>query len=68
MSLINKVAGELAGMFVGDARLAVTVIAVVAATAAICASGLPPLLGGAMLVGGSLCVLLDSVRRVARNR
>ena len=65
MTLIKDVAAELASMFVGDARLALGIVVVIAVAAAISLSGLP-LAGGAVLLAGSLAVLLDSVRRAAR--
>jgi hypothetical protein len=68
MTLIKEVATELAAMFVGDARLTLAILAVIAAAAAICLSGLDPLVGGAALLLGSLAVLLESVRRGARPR
>jgi len=68
MNLIREVAAELAGMFVGDARLSLAILIVIAAAAAVCLAGLPPLLGGGVLLAGSLAVLLDSVRRAARPR
>ncbi|HEX3536080.1 MAG TPA: hypothetical protein VHU15_04885 [Stellaceae bacterium] len=68
MTLIKDVAVELAGMFVGDARLTLAILAVIAAAAAICLSGAEPLIGGAALLLGSLAVLLDSVRRGARSQ
>lgn len=68
MSLINEVLSELAGMFVGDTRLSLMVLAVIAAAAAIALSGLPPLAGGGVLLAGSVAALLDSVRRGSRLR
>jgi formate hydrogenlyase subunit 3/multisubunit Na+/H+ antiporter MnhD subunit len=68
MNLIKEVLTELVSMFVGDSRLSLLVLAVIAAAAAICLSGLPPLAGGAALLLGSLAVLLDSVRRASRPR
>jgi hypothetical protein len=68
MTLIKEVATEFAAMFVGDPRLTLAILAVIAAAAAICLSGLDPLVGGAALLLGSLAVLLESVRRGARPR
>jgi hypothetical protein len=65
MTLLKDVAAELVGMFVGDARLALGIVVVIAAAAAISRSGLP-LAAGVLLLAGSLAVLLDSVRRAAR--
>ena len=68
MNLIKEVATEFAAMFVGDARLTLAILAVIAAAAAICLSGVDPLVGGAALLLGSLAVLVESVRRGARAR
>jgi hypothetical protein len=68
MTLIKEVVTELAAMFVGDARLTFAILAVIAAAAVICLSGLDPLVGGAALLLGSLAVLLESVRHGARPR
>ena len=68
MNLIRDVASELAGMFVGDARLSLAILIVIAAAAAVCLAGLPPLLGGGVLLAGSLAVFFDSVRRAAQVR
>lgn len=68
MSILRDVAVELFGMFVADARLTLALLGVVAAAAA--AVGYfpgTPLAGGAILAGGSLLVLLASVRRAARR-
>lgn len=68
MSILRDVAVELFGMFVADARLTLALLGVVAAAAA--AVGYFPgtqLAGGAILAGGSLLVLLASVRRAARR-
>jgi hypothetical protein len=68
MNLIKEVAAELAGMFVGDSRLTLAILAVIAVAAAICLSGADPLIGGAALLAGSLAVLVDNVRRGAHPR
>ena len=67
MNLLKEVVGELAGMFAGDLLLSLAVLAVVAMTAVIAWSGLDPLLGGAVLLAGSLGLLVESVRRGARR-
>lgn len=68
MNLIREVAAELADMFVGDARLSLATLVVIAAAAAVCLAGLPPLLGGGVLLAGSLAAFFDSVRRAAQAR
>jgi predicted phage tail protein len=68
MNLVKDLAAEFAGMFVGDTKLTLAILAVVAGAAAIAASGFTPLLAGAVLLVGTLAVLLDSVRRGARSR
>jgi hypothetical protein len=55
-------------MFVGDSRLTLAILAVIAVAAAICLSGADPLIGGAALLAGSLAVLVDNVRRGAHPR
>jgi hypothetical protein len=66
MNVLREVAEELFSMFVGDARLAIGVLLVVAvATAA--ATFVQPWLGGAVLLLGSLGLLLDSVLHAARK-
>jgi hypothetical protein len=68
MNLIREIAGEIASMFVGDARLSLAILAIVGVAAAMRGlSGLDPLLGGAVLLVGSLAVLIESVRRSARR-
>ena len=66
MNLIKEILGELAGMFAGDWRLSLLILAVVAAAAGVSLAGLP-LAGGAVLLAGSLAVLFDSVRRAAQR-
>ena len=66
MNLIREILEELLSMFVGDARLAVGIAAVVAAAAAL-AIFTQPWAGGATLLAGCLAVLLDSVLHTARR-
>jgi hypothetical protein len=69
MSMIQEIAAEFVGMFLGDLRLAAAVIALVAATAAlvdVAHSG--TLLGGLALLGGCLVILIESVRHAAKPR
>jgi hypothetical protein len=68
MSVVVEVLKELWSMFVGDRRLTLLVLAVVALTAlAAVALSAPPLVSGGMLVAGALAVLADSVMQAARR-
>ena len=68
MKIIRLVAKEFFGMFVDDGSLALLALVLVAAvTAAVKLLALPPLLGGALLLVGCLAILLQSVRRAARE-
>jgi hypothetical protein len=67
MKMLGEIAAELAAMFVGDARLSITILAVIALAAAIIAiGGVDPLVGGAVLLVGSLSALVENVRHSAR--
>jgi len=69
MSLIREVIGELAGMFLADARLSGATLALVALVAVLLlALPLPALLGGALLLFGCLAVLVEATLREARRR
>jgi hypothetical protein len=69
MSILKDVLSELFKMFVSDARLTAAILAVVAVTAALTrGTGLSPLVGGAVLLSGSIAVLVLSVDREARRR
>lgn len=68
MNLLKDVLGELIGMFVGDARLSVAVLAVVAVSAVVVrVAGMDPLVGGAVLLAGCLLVVVEGVRRNAQR-
>lgn len=67
MNLLRDVIAELVGMFVGDARLSAAVLAVVAASAAARVIGADLLVVGGILLGGSLLVMVEGVRRSARR-
>ena len=64
MSMLSLIARELLGMFVGDNKLALYILAVVA-LAALCATvlHLNALAAGALLLLGCLAVLVESVLR-----
>jgi hypothetical protein len=70
MKFLGEVAGELFGMFVGDSRLALGVLAIVAAAALLAEStGFSPLVGGNVLLLGGPILLIENVRRsAARTR
>ena len=69
MAIFKEFAAELIGMFFGDTRLAAALLALVAATGLLIDfAGVDHLLGGAMLLCGSLALLVVSVCRAARPR
>jgi len=69
MSILKDVLAELFGMFVADARLTAAILAVVALVAVLIdGAGVHPLIGGGLLLIGSLGVLVAAVLWAARNR
>jgi hypothetical protein len=67
MTMLKELAAELIGMFVGETRLTISILAVVAAVGSLVDFiDLDPLLGGAALLFGSLALLIESVCRSAR--
>lgn len=69
MSILRDVLAELFGMFVADARLTAAILAVVVLVALMIeAGGVAPLLAGAVLLTGCLCVLVVAVMAAARKR
>jgi hypothetical protein len=66
MRIVGDVAKELLGMFLADARLTKTILILVAVVAAI-AAALNPILGGAMLLLGSLHAVVEAAVREARR-
>ena len=69
MTILRELAAELIGMFFGDTRLAAALLALVAATGLLIDfAGLDHLMAGAMLLFGSLALLVVSVCRAARPR
>ncbi|MDG4893293.1 MAG: hypothetical protein EOR72_11900 [Mesorhizobium sp.] len=67
--MIRLVFKGLVGMFVDDGNLALLALILIAlVTAAVKVLGLPPLVGGFLLLGGCLAILLESTRRAARGR
>jgi hypothetical protein len=66
MTLLRDIATELVAMFIGDLRLTIGVLAIVAATGlSIDLLGLHPLIGGAVLLLGCPILLIENVRRSA---
>ena len=67
MRMLKELAAELIGMFVGETRLTISILAVVAAVGSLVDFiDLDPLLGGAALLFGCLVLLIESVCRSAR--
>jgi hypothetical protein len=67
MTMLKELAAELIGMFVGETRLTISVLAIVAAVGSLVDFiDLDPLLGGAALLFGCLVLLIESVCRSAR--
>jgi hypothetical protein len=68
MRMLEELAAELVGMFVGETRLTISVLAIVAlAGSLVDFIGLDPLLGGAVLLVRSLTLLVESVLRGVRS-
>ncbi len=69
MSILKDVFSELFSMFVGDARLTVSILILVGIVALLVRSlALPTLASGAVLLIGCLAILIESVLREARIR
>ncbi len=69
MTLLRDIAGELAGMFFADIRLAGAVLLLVSVVATVVRIlGAPPLIGGAVLLIGCHAILVEAVVREARRR
>jgi hypothetical protein len=67
MTMLKELAAELIGMFIGEKRLTISILAIVAAVGSLVDFiGLDPLLGGAALLFGSLILLIESICRSAR--
>jgi hypothetical protein len=67
MTMLKELAAELLGMFVAERRLAIAVLAIVAAAGSLVnLAGIEPLVGGAVLLFGCLILLVESVCRSAR--
>lgn len=69
MSVLGDILSELFGMFVSDARLTAAILALVLIAAVLIdTTDLPPLVGGGVLLLGSIAILVASVGRAARAR
>ncbi len=67
MTMLKELAAELIGMFVGEKRLTISVLAIVAAAGSLVdLIGLDSLLDGAALLFGCLILLVESVCRSSR--
>jgi hypothetical protein len=68
MTTLKELVAELIGMFLGEKRLTVMVLALVAVAGALVDFiGLDELIGGAVLLFGCPIVLIESVCRAARR-
>jgi hypothetical protein len=67
MTMLKDIAAEIIGMFVGDARLTLAVLAIVGAATAMIKLGVAPLGAGGLLLAGCLFVLIESIWRGARS-
>lgn len=69
MTILKDVIAELVSMFVGDFRLTVAILAVVAVAAGLIdLAGVDPLIGGAVLLAGCLAVVIATVHWTARRQ
>jgi hypothetical protein len=67
MTMLKELAAELIGMFVGETRLTISILVIVAAVGSLVDFiDLDPLLGGVALLFGCLVLLIESVCRSAR--
>jgi hypothetical protein len=65
--MLKEIVTEIIGMFVGDARLTLAVLAVVGAATVMIKFGVDPLGAGGLLLAGCLLVLIESIWRGARS-
>ena len=69
MTMLRAVVAEIIGMFVGDARLALAILATIAGAAVLIRlTPVDPLVGGLLLFLGCPILLIENVRRSARTR
>ena len=68
MTMLKQIFAELISMFVGDARLTLAVLAIVAGVAALIKiAGIDPLGAGVILLVDCLGLLIENVHRSARS-
>ena len=68
MTMLREIIAELIGMFIGDARLTLAVLALVASVAALIKlADVDPLAAGVVLLVGCLGLLIENVHRSARS-
>ena len=68
-SIVGDVAKELLGMFLADARLTISILILVAVAAGLVDwLRVNPVVGGGLLVVGSLLILVEAVVREAKQR
>jgi hypothetical protein len=66
--MLKELMSEFIGMFIGDARLSLAILAIVASAATLVhLTSIPPLVGGAILLFGMLALLIENVRRAAQT-
>jgi hypothetical protein len=69
ISIVGDVAKELLGMFLADARLTLSILVLVAIAAGLVDwLSLSPVVGGGLLVVGSLLILVEAVVRESKLR
>ena len=69
ISIVGDVAKELLGMFLADARLTLSILVLVAIAAGLVDwPSLSPVVGGGLLVVGSLLILVEAVVRESNQR
>ena len=67
MTMLKEIIAEVIGMFMGDARLTLAILAIVAGAAALIKlAGVDPLGAGSLLLVGCLGLLIENVHRSAR--
>ena len=67
MTMLKEIIAEVIGMFMGDARLTLAILAIVAGAAALIKLvGVDPLGAGSLLLVGCLGLLIENVHRSAR--
>lgn len=69
MNIVGDLCKELLSMFVADATLALATLVLVAVVAGLVgAAGVGPVIGGGVLLFGSLVILVEAVSREAKGQ